>query len=495
MTDTLIFKPITLQDKETLQYYTFAASQRNCNLSFANLMAWRSLFDTEFATTPQALILRYHFGHELRHLVVWKEKSLPVVAHTIDRIATSVSALQQPLILCAVEDDLAETLRQSYGSQLSVEPLRDRYDYIYRREALASLAGGQLKAKRNHANKFRSLYPDYQYRPLQADNFAQSLALEERWLQETLRERGNEEDLSTLQAEHHAIQYTLVHWEELGMTGGALFVDNRMVAFTYGAAITPDTWDVCVEKADKDYDGAFAVINQEYCRHLPQQVEWVNREEDMGLPGLRKAKTSYHPELLLSYNALHFSNIDHLYHLERCTEVQRGETCEWMCRQYGFEKSTVTSWLHELHINWPLSVRAVCQGETIGYLTMSDYRIEEETEAILRDRPTLLADLNRYRYTAVFSFIVVPDRKGSRLNYDMLMNIMPELQRYDFIFVPVMHHLRTHQYWQRWGARLFYEDTISKYYLIPFNPQVLETLQQHGIFIEPASDKDKQPNY
>ncbi len=491
MTDTLTFKPLTLHDKETLQTYSFVAGQRNCNLSFVNLMAWRALFRTEFATTPQALILRYHFDHELRHLVVWKEKSLPAVAHTIDLLSASTAALEQPLILCAVEDELAETLKKCYGSQLSVEPLRDRYDYIYRREALASLAGGLLKAKRNHANKFRSLYPDYQYRPLQADDFAQALALEERWMQETLRERSDEEDLSTLQAEHNAIEYAFAHWDALDLAGGAIFVNNRMVAFTYGAAITPDTWDVCVEKADKDYEGAFAVINQEYCRHLPQQIEWVNREEDMGLPGLRKAKTSYHPELLLSYNALHFFGTEGLYHLERCTPSNSEETCEWMCRQYGFEKSTVDSWMKELHINWPLSVRAVSHGQTIGYLTMSDYRIEEETEAILRDRPALLADLNRFRYTAVFSFIVAPDRKGSRLNYDMLMNIMAELRHYDFVFIPVMHHLKTHQYWQRWGARLFYEDSNCKYYLLPFNPQVLETLRQHGIPTEENQDESK----
>ena len=75
-----------------------------------------------------------------------------------------------------------------------------------------------------------------------------------------------------------------------------------MVAFTYGAAVTHDTFDVCVEKADRTVDGAFNIINQQFAAHLPEQYVYVNREEDMGLEGLRKSKLSYHPHQLLSYN-------------------------------------------------------------------------------------------------------------------------------------------------------------------------------------------------
>ena len=80
-----------------------------------------------------------------------------------------------------------------------------------------------------------------------------------------------------------------------------------MVAFTYGAAVTEDTFDVLVEKADRSVEGAFSIINQQLCAHLPEQFTYVNREEDLGLPGLRKSKLSYHPEILLSYNVLHIT--------------------------------------------------------------------------------------------------------------------------------------------------------------------------------------------
>ena len=96
---------------------------------------------------------------------------------------------------------------------------------------------------------------------------------------------------------------------------------------------------------------------------------------------------------------------------------------------------------------------------------MSDYRIEEETPQIKIDNPKLIQSLNEQRYIAVFSFIVTEPWRGSRLNYDMLMSIMPELKsHYDFIFIPVLHRLKTHQYWQRWGATEFYRDADCVYY-------------------------------
>ena len=104
------------------------------------------------------------------------------------------------------------------------------------------------------------------------------------------------------------VETVFAHWNELGMMGGSIWLDGRMVAFTYGAAVTDDTIDVCVEKADRNIDGLFSVINQQFCAHLPEHFVFVNREEDMGLEGLRKAKLSYHPEILLSYNVVSFSS-------------------------------------------------------------------------------------------------------------------------------------------------------------------------------------------
>ncbi len=186
------------------------------------------------------------------------------------------------------------------------------------------------------------------------------------------------------------------------------------------------------------------------------------------------------------------------YTLHRMTPADAPLTVDWLTRQYGFDRAEVDDWVANLHFNWPLSVKAVvppppaetpplkggerCSPETgelseglrggnenvVGLLNMSDYRIEEETPLIAREKPDLLAALNAQRYTAVFSFIVAPEYRGTRLNYDMLMSIMPELRaHYDFIFVPVLHRLKTHRYWQRWGATEFYRDADCVYYRLP----------------------------
>ena len=152
--------------------------------------------------------------------------------------------------------------------------------------------------------------------------------------------------------------------------------------------------------------------------------------------------------------------------LQRMTEDDSSLTVDWMVRQYGFDRAEVESWVQNLHFNWPLSVKALDEnGNVMGLLNMSDYRIEEETPQILKDKPELIKSLNAQRYIAVFSFIVTEKYRGTRLNYDMLMSIMPELKtKFDFIFIPVLHRLKTHQYWQRWGAKEFYRDADSVYY-------------------------------
>lgn len=159
------------------------------------------------------------------------------------------------------------------------------------------------------------------------------------------------------------------------------------------------------------------------------------------------------------------------YFLQRMNVMDLPLTVDWMVRQYGFERAEVEDWVQNLHFNWPLSVKAVDgNGSVIGLLNMSDYRIEEETPQIQIDEPDLLAKLNARRYVAVFSFIVAEPYRGTRLNYDMIQSVMPDLKNhYDFIFIPVLHRLKTHQYWQRWGASEFFRDAECVYYKLELN--------------------------
>lgn len=102
-----------------------------------------------------------------------------------------------------------------------------------------------------------------------------------------------------MQDERRFMTVALSHMEELGLTGGVLHVNGRIAAFTFGAPINDETFDTCVEKADTDIEGSYTMINYEFANHIPEQYIYVNREEDLGLEGLRKAKLSYQPETIL----------------------------------------------------------------------------------------------------------------------------------------------------------------------------------------------------
>ena len=168
---------------------------------------------------------------------------------------------------------------------------------------MAELHGSHLNAKRNHIHRFRAEHPDFEYRPLTPELFDECRRLMEIWQEE-------KDASDTIDAEKLVMETIFSNWDALGMIGGSIFVDGRMVAFTYGAAVTTDTFDVCVEKADRHVEGAFAIINQQFAEHLPEQYIYLNREEDMGIPGLRQAKLSYHPEILLTYNVVHITKND-----------------------------------------------------------------------------------------------------------------------------------------------------------------------------------------
>ena len=441
----LSFHPLTISDRKAVQAVSLKAGRRNCNYTFANLVGWQFWFHTEVCVLGDAVVLRFNFEGKRAYMVCTAGDLSP------ELLTALFEDSGENVMLIGLEDSQLQSVN-TFNTKCVVwsKPSRNQYDYIYRRDALASLRGKKLSAKRNHVNRFRAEHPDFEYRPLTPELFDECRRLTAIWQEE-------KEESVTIDAEHRVMETVFAHWELLGMTGGCIFVDGRIVAFTYGAAVTTDTFDVCVEKADRHVEGAFAIINQQFAEHLPEQFVYLNREEDLGIEGLRKSKLSYHPEILLTFNKI---IVRKSYVLERMTAADAPLTIDWMVRQYGFNRTDVEQWVRTLHFNWPLSVKAIdADGQVVGLLNMSDYRIQDEVPQIVTDAPDLLTTLNARRYTAVFSFIVAEQYRGSRLNYNMLLSVLPELKaRYDFLFIPVLHRLKTHQYWQRWGATEFYRD-------------------------------------
>lgn len=310
------FKDLSTSDRALIQRFTLYGERQNCDLSFSNLISWRFLYNTQFAVIDDYLVFRFHTGRHLAYMMpipkpqVMEDGSYRVKpcdecsVKVIRTIRDDSIAMGHPFLMLGVCNYMVDLIEQSFPDTFTIEPNRNFADYIYTRDKLINLSGKKLQSKRNHINKFKSLYPQYTYRPLTEDLIPQCLELEKQW-RKVSKNDTDEQDLDeSLSIELRSMTRAFHRWDRLGLTGGTIWVDDKLVAFTFGCPINQTTFDVCVEKADVNYEGSFSIINQEFVKHLPEQYCYINREEDMGNEGLRRAKLSYHPDILLEKNTV-----------------------------------------------------------------------------------------------------------------------------------------------------------------------------------------------
>lgn len=310
------FKPLRTSDKDIIQSFTLCGKKQYSDLSFTSLICWRFCFNTRWAVINDFLIFRFYHKQHLAYTLpiprpsstlqdeaLCKDKANPKLMEAVEAIRQDANALGHPLLIIGVEQPAIELIEKAFPDAFEVLPNRDYADYVYERDKLSTLSGKKLQSKRNHVNKFERLYPNYEYRPLTLDLIPECIRLEQEWQQESRADTTETYEVNK-EDELRAMTKAFNHWEQLDLVGGTLWVDNKMIAFTYGCAINQNTFDVCVEKADTNYEGAYNVINREFVRHLPPQFVYINREEDLGEPGLRQSKLSYHPAFLLEKNIM-----------------------------------------------------------------------------------------------------------------------------------------------------------------------------------------------
>ncbi len=206
------------------------------------------------------------------------------------------------LVFTNVTADEKDLLISLYPEAKPV-PTPESGDYIYRTEDLAGLAGKKYSRKRNHIHQFQKNHPDYTFEPLRAENLSAIRTIEESWLHETVDEAAAVDSLAALELERDIIISALEHFDRFaascGMSGGILFVSGTPVAFCIASLLSRRVTDVHFEKCLSAWgrDGGYAVINNEFAKRA--ETEYLNREEDLGIEGLRKAKRSYYPECVL----------------------------------------------------------------------------------------------------------------------------------------------------------------------------------------------------
>ncbi len=287
------FKPVRLQYRALIERYTMPSGIANCDLAFANMFCWQGVYHSAWAEIDGFLVIRFHIdgGEKIGYMQpVGPGDFAPI----IPKLREDAHYHGQRLRIIGLTDEGREQIRRLHPGHFAFESDRALEDYLYAAADLRDLPGRKYQPKRNHINRFEAAWPDSRYEPLTPAHFAECMSLEREW------RRTHEGHTAELCAEQRAMQRAFEHFEELGLIGGCIRVGERLVAFTYGSAVNDHTFDTHVEKADPAYirDGAFSAINKRFAEHLPARFTVINREEDLGLEGLRRAKLSYYPVAL-----------------------------------------------------------------------------------------------------------------------------------------------------------------------------------------------------
>lgn len=284
----LSFKPLTWEDREPYTELFRRTSFRYSTYSFFTLWGWQETNLLSLAWANGLCWLRSE-GYKPGYF-----------APVGDWDAADWNALfREHFVPGDVLFNVPEAIVSRFSPELSARVRlgedRDEWEYLYSVSELIALKGNRFAQKRAHVRSFLNTY-DWEYIPLLPEDFSELLALQAEW-----RRRREVEDSAaqTLDGEDRAIQRALEHWDDFPLLGALLRVDGTTVGYTIGEELDEKTLDIRFEKALSGYSGCYQALNQLFLQNQGANYEWVNREEDMGSPGLRKSKLSYHPVRLL----------------------------------------------------------------------------------------------------------------------------------------------------------------------------------------------------
>ena len=286
------FQYLRPEQKPEYDRYLQCQGERGCEYSFVNLYLWGR---QKAALVHDHLVFFSQFNRRSVYLYpVGKGDKLPVLE------ALRQDALERgiPCRLVGMTQADCAQLEAICPGCLEMHPDRDSFDYIYDIHDLAQLPGRKFQRKRNHLNRFRQNHPEHTLEPITAENLPEVQALVSQWY--ALRLETNPH--SDYALEQAALQKALTHREALGMEGLLLRTEHGPVAMTLGSRLSETTFDIHFEKALDIADGAYAAINNGFANYLLEKyptLSYLNREDDLGLEGLRKAKLSYNPHHML----------------------------------------------------------------------------------------------------------------------------------------------------------------------------------------------------
>jgi len=284
-----LFKPIELDDRQFMSGILRDYRPGTSEFTFTNLFIWRNHYDFQWSVHRDWLCLigREGDGPCFAMGPAGPPGRTEVVVMLLEWLKEH-KGIAEP---CIERADERLALESSSLPGLEVEERREHFDYVYLTQGLIDLAGNKHRTKRNHINQFYRTYQSYVYEELEERHIGACLEVQEKWC----LARRCKEDLNLL-GEWEATKEILRSFRALEVAGAVILVDGEVKAFTLGESMASDMAVIHIEKADPEVPGLYQLINQQFCARKWHNVKFVNREQDLGIPGLRDAKLSYSPD-------------------------------------------------------------------------------------------------------------------------------------------------------------------------------------------------------
>lgn len=293
----LEFLPVTIESLKEIDAYFPCQNYRTCDFTEGGLFMWAAYFNYEYAVYEETLFIRGFAEDDLQELSFAVPIGKLPLRESVRVLKEWCESKSLPLILSAVPEEAAQVLQREFSCEAT--ELRDWADYLYDSESLATLKGRKYNKKRNRVNKFKNTFPDFEYSRIDSRTLLEVKDFFNRF------ERSIGKDSALFDYEEEKVNVVLDNYDKFNFEGGLLKVGGEAVAFTIGEIVN-DTLFVHIEKAFRQYDGVYEVINQLFAEDITRrfpQVAFINREEDVGDEGLRQAKLSYNPVAILNkYN-------------------------------------------------------------------------------------------------------------------------------------------------------------------------------------------------
>ena len=291
------FKEISLENKIEIDELIKDNKGNDSEFTFTNLFIWRKSYKTRYTVIEDIPCFVYRReGFPCAAAIPVKPKGNKELEEKCINAARSLkeyfSDNKEKCNLYIFEGELAKKIFENIPGINSYEEDRDSFDYVYLVDDLTNLSGKKYHGKKNHVNKFKKLY-NWSYKPLKGDMADLCLDVFCRWC----KLKGEEKKGCC--EEYEAVYELVSNWDKLDVKGGCLYADEKMVAFSIGEQLNPEMAVIHFEYADNEYEGAFPMMNQQFLINCWQDYKYVNREEDMGIEGMRKAKESYRPVFLV----------------------------------------------------------------------------------------------------------------------------------------------------------------------------------------------------